>query len=140
MSESLKLTLHSAELEASGGMFSSLNTYVKILYGQDIIKTHTVYEGGSTPKFNKTYDLQEGRKAESILVQVWSEGSFSDSNIGQCRVKMNEFRVNGTRDHTFVLMDSLNKAGSILFTSEYSGPGVTDDEKPTAQPTPAAAP
>ena len=131
--ESLIVKVIGAKLnDDESGMFTSMNPYVKMNYGGDEIKTHTHYEGGQEPIWNKTYDLGAGDKTETLIVFVCDEGTFSDSILGKCSICMDQLKVEGGSDEQYTLLHENEPVGWINISTEYTG--APAEEAPEAAP------
>ena len=133
------LVLHVQELKfkegMSGGFFSDPAIYIKILYNGEELKGETKFGEAQNPHFNDEHDLGNGCDDDKIVVQCFSEGTFSDDFIGECNVFMDSLKVGtGVRDG-FTMLKETDSIGVVFLKTDYTPPEAPE-EPPAEEPAP----
>ena len=120
--ERLKIVIQEMNFrkEVSGSWASDPSIYVKVIMGTQEFKTKTVYGRAAHPRFDEEFDLGAG-KVESIIVQAWDEGTFSDSFIGECTIFMDQLKVGKGIRNGYTVLKDIKTIGNLFIESVYTG-------------------
>ena len=81
------------------------------------------------PTFGDTFDLGDGCADEKIIVQCWSEDTFSDHFIGECNIFFDSLKVGeGTKDG-FTMLKETKSIGVVFIESHYQAPVPAEPEE-----------
>ena len=85
----LQLTIIEARVERDVEMFGKMDPYVVLKYRQQVLKTKEHTDGGKTPTWNETFELDVKYVGDDITIDIVdSETIGKDEVIGSATCKL----------------------------------------------------
>ena len=139
MTENLTIVVNNLVFKKgqSGGFFSDPAFYCKLLFGGDTHKTKTAYGNATDPEFDLTVDLGAADQDDKIILQVHSEGTFSDDFVGECNIFIDSLKVGKGKKDGFTVLKETSSIGVVFITSTYTAP---EQEEEAPEETPETPP
>ena len=106
----------------TSGMLGTKANYVKVHWGDDEMKTDTIYDE-DTPVYDKTFELGDGNAHNMVRLSLWQENMMSDDYLAECSVTTDELKIGeGAPESEHTLLFETKKVGTIKIKSVYVAP------------------
>ena len=128
MAGKLKLTIVEAKLSRDTEYWGKMDPFVVLKYNKEEHKTKEIENAGSTPKWNKSFDIGVKRVTDNIIIEVYDVDVFDNELIGAGIAHVENLCVDKQKSTWFTVNFKGELAGQILIESEWT-PTVKGESK-----------
>ena len=117
----LRLTVIEAALDRDVGTADDLcmDPYVVIKNNCNQMRTQTIEDGGKTPSWNETFDLNVTQINDNITLRIMDENINANTEIGTCSIKLAAMCVSGGLESWWPVAFGSKQAGRIHLHGEW---------------------
>ena len=98
---------------------NKMDPYCIILVREQEFKTSAKEEAGKEPKWNQCFDIDVKYIGDDLTVKVMDEDIGKDDMIGEAKIKLSSFCVNGGLDEWYEIYFEGESAGKVHFRGEW---------------------
>ena len=98
---------------------NKMDPYCIIQVREQEFKTSIKEEGGKEPKWNDVFDIDVKYIGDDLTVKVMDDDIGKDDAIGEAKIKLSSFCVNGGLDEWYEIYFEGKPAGKVHFRGEW---------------------
>ena len=115
----LKVSVVDARLDRDVEMIGKMDPYVVLEHGKSKFKTKTHDDGGKTPEWGESFDIEINDHKSMLEIKVQDDQPMWDRGIGSTQVRVDQLCLNGGLDKQWPLKFEEENAGSIRLKTEW---------------------
>ena len=97
-----------------------MDPYVVISYNCGSMRTRTIEDGGKTPSWDETFELNINQINGNLTLRVMDENVNANTEIGTCSIKLAAVCVNGGLESWWPIAFGNKQAGRLHICAEWN--------------------
>ena len=98
---------------------NKMDPYCIIQVREQEFKTKVKEEAGKEPKWNECFDIDVKYIGDDLTVKVMDDDIGKDDTVGEAKIKLSSFCVNGGLDEWYEIYFEGKPAGKVHFRGEW---------------------